>query len=292
MTFKDQKYFALILGGSGGIGFATAKKLSEQGMNLCVVFRERRAEAKIAEEAFEKLGQLNKVKVLSFNLDAAEKGTIALVCEALKNEAKAGFSVRLLLHSVSKGNLKPLVEAKEKDFKIENESLDHAYNLLIQEQQEFKQSDFFLDSSDFQLTLQNMALSLVDWVRVVHENQLFAGDARVIGLSSEGNQKAWVNYAAVSATKAALEAIVRSLALEYAPYGIRSNIVQAGITDTASLRKIPGNAYLKAGAIFRNPFGRLTQTEDVANAIYLLCRDEASWINGAIIPVDGGERIC
>jgi enoyl-[acyl-carrier protein] reductase I len=137
-----------------------------------------------------------------------------------------------------------------------------------------------------------MAISLIDWVKIVFENKLFADDARVIGLSSEGNQKAWINYAAVSATKAALEAIIRSLALEYAPYGIRSNIVQAGITETASLNKIPGNELLKANAVYRNPFGRMTKTEDVANVIYLLCRDEASWINGAVIPVDGGERIC
>ncbi len=73
--------------------------------------------------------------------------------------------------------------------------------------------------------------------------------------------------------------------------GIRSNIVQAGVTDTPALRAIPGSQNLKAQARTRNPFGRLTTPADVADAIYLLSLPEAAWINGAIIRVDGGERI-
>ena len=54
---------------------------------------------------------------------------------------------------------------------------------------------------------------------------------------------------------------------------------------------IPGSAHLKAQARVRNPFGRLTSPEDVANVIYLLSLPEAAWINGEVIRVDGGERI-
>jgi NAD(P)-dependent dehydrogenase (short-subunit alcohol dehydrogenase family) len=113
----------------------------------------------------------------------------------------------------------------------------------------------------------------------------------VLGLTSEGNAVAWKGYAAVAAAKVALESVSRSIAVEMAPHGIRSNIVQAGVTDTNALRMIPGSAHLKAQARLRNPFHRLTTPEDVANAIYLLCLPEASWINGEIIRVDGGERI-
>jgi len=292
LTFYDQKYYALILGGSSGIGFATAKKLASEGMNLCIVYRERKADSKLVEEKFEKIRKAFDVKILTFNADAVEIESITDIIHQVKNNLGDDFKIRLLLHSVSKGNLKPLVKPLKKDLNLENGSIESAYRIIQEEQIKHQQSDYFLDSKDFQLTIQNMAFSLIDWVKIVFENQLFAQDARVIGLSSEGNQKAWVNYAAVSATKAALEAIIRSLALEYAPYGIRSNIVQAGITETASLNKIPGSELLKANAVYRNPFGRMTKTEDVANAIYLLCRDEASWINGAVIPVDGGERIC
>ncbi|HMA66744.1 MAG TPA: SDR family oxidoreductase, partial [Desulfosalsimonadaceae bacterium] len=88
-----------------------------------------------------------------------------------------------------------------------------------------------------------------------------------------------------------LESVARSMAVELAPRGIRSNVIQAGVTDTPGLRAIPGNQRISAQSRLRNPFGRLTTPQDVANVIFLLCLDEAAWINGALICADGGERI-
>ncbi len=136
-----------------------------------------------------------------------------------------------------------------------------------------------------------MAISLYDWTKALFNTHLFAKDVRIISFTSEGNKKAWRNYAAVSAAKVALEAITRNIALEFAEYGIRANCIQAGVTDTASLRAIPGSDKIIEHSLKRNPYKRLTLPEDVANAVYLLCKDEASWINGCIIPVDGGEHI-
>jgi NAD(P)-dependent dehydrogenase (short-subunit alcohol dehydrogenase family) len=68
-------------------------------------------------------------------------------------------------------------------------------------------------------------------------------------------------------------------------------VIQAGVTDTPALRAIPGHEQLVAQARLRNPFARLTTPRDVANAISLLCTDEAAWINGEVIRVDGGEHI-
>jgi enoyl-[acyl-carrier protein] reductase III len=88
-----------------------------------------------------------------------------------------------------------------------------------------------------------------------------------------------------------LEAITRNIALEFAPHGIRANCIQAGLTDTVSFRMIPGHEELKERSLNKNPFNRLTTPEDVANVVYLLCKDEAAWINGSIIIADGGEHI-
>ena len=76
-----------------------------------------------------------------------------------------------------------------------------------------------------------------------------------------------------------------------APHGIRCNVIQAGVTETPALAAIPGSNHLKAQALSRNPFGRLTRPRDVAAVIALLTRDEAGWINGEVIRVDGGEHI-
>ena len=123
------------------------------------------------------------------------------------------------------------------------------------------------------------------------EINAFADDARILGLTSEGNEIAWKGYAAVAAAKCALESVSRAMAVEFAPYGIRSNILQPGITNTAALRLIPGSSHMKASAMARNPYGRITQPEDVANVVGLMVRDEAAWINVTIIRVDGGEHI-
>ncbi|MGM0453808.1 MAG: SDR family oxidoreductase [Thermodesulfobacteriota bacterium] len=98
-------------------------------------------------------------------------------------------------------------------------------------------------------------------------------------------------YAAISAAKAVLESVSRAMAVEFAPFGLRSNVIQAGITETPALQAIPGSERIRAQAGLRNPFGRLTTPADVADVIFLLCLDEAAWINGALICADGGERI-
>ncbi len=148
-----------------------------------------------------------------------------------------------------------------------------------------------LAEEDFALTVHSMGTSLSDWVRAVFERKLFADAAQVIGLTSEGNEIAMRGYAAVSAAKAALEAVSRSIAREYAAFGIRANVIQAGVTDTPALRLIPGNAHMRAAARLRNPCGRLTRPEDVAGFVMLLCLPESDWLNGNIIRVDGGEHI-
>jgi NAD(P)-dependent dehydrogenase (short-subunit alcohol dehydrogenase family) len=148
-----------------------------------------------------------------------------------------------------------------------------------------------LDEEDLARTIYAMGTSLLGWVRQLFDRGLFAADARVLGLTSEGNQLAWKGYAAVAAAKVALESLARSIAVEFAPYGIRCNVIQAGIAETPALAAIPGSDHLKAQARLRNPFGRLTVPRDVANAVYLLATDEAAWINGEVIRVDGGEHI-
>ena len=82
-------------------------------------------------------------------------------------------------------------------------------------------------------------------------------------------------YGAQFKAKVALEAISRQIAVEFAPFGIRSNCIQAGVTNTISFQMIPSSEKIKAYVEKRNPFKRLTNPKDVADVVYLLCKKEA-----------------
>jgi len=260
--FQDKNYWAIILGGSSGLGLATAKKLAKHGMNICVVHRNSRAQIQEIEKHFDEIRE-EKIAFTSFNVDALNSEKRESVLAEIKEKLGLNGKVKTLVHSIAKGNLKPMVSDDQQ----------------------------ILQNDDFQITINAMALSLYDWFQAIFDKKLFADDARIISFTSEGNTKPWKNYAAVSAAKVTLEAISRNIALEFAPFGIRSNCIQAGVTNTASLNMIPDSESIKNHTLKRNPFGKLTIPEDVANVVYLLNKDEASWINGTIIKVDGGESL-
>jgi enoyl-[acyl-carrier protein] reductase III len=114
---------------------------------------------------------------------------------------------------------------------------------------------------------------------------------RIVALSSLGSQRAMPGYGFIGASKAALEALVRALAQELGPRGIRVNTVSAGVVDTDALAYFPNREELLRNFAQRTPAGPVLRPEDVANAVYLLCLPEAAMINGHTLVVDGGFSI-
>jgi len=114
---------------------------------------------------------------------------------------------------------------------------------------------------------------------------------RIIALSSLGSVRAMPNYAFIGASKAALESLVRSLAQELGPNGIRVNAVSAGVVETDALSHFPNREQLVESFKARTPAGPVLTPEDVAGAVYLLCLPEANMINGHTLFVDGGFAI-
>jgi NAD(P)-dependent dehydrogenase (short-subunit alcohol dehydrogenase family) len=302
-------YWAVILGGSSGFGLATAQKLSRHGMSVCVVHRDRRGAMSNIQPHFDEIAARGH-GVLAINTNALDDGGRLKVLDALTEAMGDLGRVRMLMHSIALGNLKPLappvsddrteraLTALAEELKIDPALLADKAKVVFDEGAvalhgliKAEYPDRFLDDEDFAQTIYAMGTSLLPWVRDIHSGGMFADDARVLGMTSEGNELAWRGYAAVSAAKLALESASRSIALEYAPYGVRSNIIQAGVTDTPALRAIPGNAQMKAESSLRNPLRRLTRPEDVADFICLMCTDEAAWVNGSLLRVDGGEHI-
>lgn len=304
---KDE--WALVLGGSSGFGLATAHKLSEEGLNVCVIHRDRRGAMSRIEPEFDAI-RARGVSFVSYNQDALSPDKRSGLLESLRAELGSAGRIRVLLHSIAFGNLKligpeeasgtvardRLAERLGVDGETLREAADGLFNddvdglMGVASPPEYH-SEHFLEEEDMARTVHAMGTSLLSWTQDLHARGMFAADARVFGLTSEGNSVAWKGYAAVAAAKVALESVSRSIAVEMAHLGIRSNVIQAGVTDTPALRLIPGSGHLKAQARARNPFGRLTTPRDVANVIYLLSLPEAAWVNGEVIRVDGGEHV-
>ena len=109
----------------------------------------------------------------------------------------------------------------------------------------------------------------------------------IVAISSLGAQRVLENYILVGTSKAALESLVRYLAVELAPRGIRVNAVSGGVVDTGALDHFPNREeMLKAGAA--NPVGRLVSPEDIAGAVAFLCSPDADMVRGQTLIVDGG----
>ena len=109
----------------------------------------------------------------------------------------------------------------------------------------------------------------------------------IVALSSLGASRVLENYALVGTSKAALEALVRYLAVELGPRGIRVNAVSGGVVETGALEHFANKeGMLEIGA--RNPAGRIVTANDVAGVVCFLCGPDAEMIRGQVLVVDGG----
>jgi len=256
-----RRQWALILGGSKGLGLATAQKLARHGYHLVIVHRDRRSDMPAIETHFNEIRNCGG-ECITYNCDALNPLKRKEVLEKIKSILGKKEAIRVVVHSIARGNLKPM-----------------------------SGSEPILSGEDFLLTLDAMAVSLYTWSRALIQCDLLAEDTRILAFTSEGRARVLPYYGAVGTAKAALEAISRQMAVEWAPLGIRVNCIQAGVTETESFARIPNNARIREHAQKRNPSGRLTRPTDVANAAYLLTLEEAGWITGTVIRADGGESL-
>jgi NAD(P)-dependent dehydrogenase (short-subunit alcohol dehydrogenase family) len=122
-------------------------------------------------------------------------------------------------------------------------------------------------------------------VRVMKER----GRGNIINISSTYGHEGAAGASLYVASKHAVEGLTKSVALEVAKSGIRVNAVAPGPTDTGMLTRFTGTPENKAALVTTVPMGRLGRTEELANAIVFIASEEASFINGHILNVDGGK---
>ena len=259
--------FALVLGASSGFGEAVSIALARAGMNIVGVHLDRRSTMPHVEDIQARIRELGR-EAWFYNVNAAdeEKRRATLDDVRLRLDARGkGEKVRVLLHSLAFGTLKPYWSGGADSENITKANMD--------------------------MTLDVMAHSLLYWTQDTLRREMFGAHGRVFAMTSAGSFQVWTGYGAVSAAKCALESHCRQLAFELAPRGITANAICAGVTDTPALRKIPGSDKMIDLATRRNPHGRLTTTDDVANTILALSMPATDWLTGNVILVDGGEGI-
>jgi enoyl-[acyl-carrier protein] reductase III len=145
-----------------------------------------------------------------------------------------------------------------------------------------------VDDKHWDWTLNANARALLQLTRAAAPN-LGAGSS-IVAISSLGAQRVLENYVLVGTSKAALEALVRYLAVELAPRGVRVNAVSGGVVDTGALDHFPNREQMLAGGA-ANPVGRLVSPDDIASVVAFLCSPDAEMIRGQTLIVDGGYSL-
>ena len=205
-----------------------------------------------AEDVCNQIRELGR-KALAIQADVSDPDSVA---EAFEEFRKVFDRVDIVVSNAAIGVLKPAMELTRKHWRRCMETNALALNTLAQ--------------------------NAVPMMR---------DGGRIIGISSMGASRAIPHYSFIGASKAALEAMARSLAQELGPGGIRVNIVNAGVVDTDALKYFPNREQLLEESARRTPTGVNLTPNDVANAVYLLCLPEAAMINGHTLVVDGGYCI-
>ena len=256
--------WALILGASSGFGEAVSLRLAREGMNIFGVHLDRKATLPNVERISSEIEKSGSEAVF-FNINAAGHEERAKVVEQIDTKlSNSSTKIKIMLHSLAFGTLKPFISEDKNDS---------------------------INAKQMEMTLDVMAHSLVYWTQELVLKNLFSENARIFAMTSAGGHRIWPTYGAVSAAKAALESHIRQLSVELAKKKITANSIQAGVTDTPALRKIPGNIEMIENTKRVNPHGELTTPDKVANAIATFCLSSTEWMTGNVIRIDGGEDI-
>ncbi len=241
---------ALVTGSGRGIGRAIALRLAEEGADLVINFFRNR---KPAEETAEVIRSLKRRAIVV----KANVGDIDGI-DALFNATEKEYGgLDILVCNAASGYNRPALKQKPKGW-------DWTMNI----------------------NARSLLFSAQHAARLMQPR----GGGHIVSISSPGSFRVLPDYVVVGASKAALEALTRYLAVEFSPLGIVVNAVSPGIVETDALKYFDtlkdGNVIPQA--IAATPAGRLVKPEDVAGLVAFLCSPDASMIRGQIIIIDGG----
>lgn len=239
---------ALVTGGSRGIGRATALKLADMGADLAINFFRSRNKAEETQKEIQAKGR--KCIVVRANMN--DPDSIKKLFEEFKKEYG---KLDIFINNAAMAMFGHTIDMTVKGWEITFDANVRAYFLCAQE---------------------------------AYNLMAPKGGGKIVAMTSYGSVRYIPGYSALGSAKAAIEALTRYLAVEFAPKNINVNCVSGGAIDTDSLRVLPNSQDIIDESTKRTPAGRIGTPEDIAKVVCFLCMDEAEWIRGQTIVADGG----
>ncbi len=239
----------LITGGLTGIGRAAALAFAKQGAKVVVAGRRDEAGKALAEE-LRAFGS----EAEFINADVRKEDEVRALVD--KTVARFGRLDVAVNNAGTEGQVGPITDQTAESY-----------------------------AATFDTNVLGVILSMKHEVRVMQE----VGSGSIINISSTYGHEGAAGASIYVASKHAVEGITKSVALEVAKSGIRVNAVAPGPTDTGMLTRFTGTPENKAALAAGVPMGRLGHSEELANAIVFIASNEASFITGHILNVDGGH---
>jgi NAD(P)-dependent dehydrogenase (short-subunit alcohol dehydrogenase family) len=252
--------WALILGASAGTGAAVARALArDPGLDVLGIHRGHYSdEARALEEDVRAAGR----RVVLHVADAGTPEGVPACADEVR-ERLGPRAVGVVVHALSGASLGHFLSTRGDSF----------------------------HPKQFEKTFNYLAHSFAYWGQALHERDLLAPGALLLGLTNALHDQVLHNCGLVAAAKAALQMYVRYLSIELGRLGHRVNLLQFGTVVTPALRRVLGpGALARMEAVHAEmiPAGRMCTLDEVGRIVSVLARDESAWFNGATLDYTGG----